>query len=581
LIDDVTGGRDEPKRPIAPRRRGLGKGLDAILPSPGQPDEPDDQQSQRDQLTGLANRSLLDERFDEAAARCREDGASLAVLLVALDGFSEINEVFGHRVGDDLLHDAAARLSGARRTSDTVARFAGDEFVVVCPFVLSAEVACRMAQGILDDLGRPVSVDGVEHQLSASIGVVVTSPRDAYDRPPVVTQVSTGDTSGDPYSFETLLGQASLAMRHAKDAGGGSWRLFDPTMREHVVVRSQSRQDLRAAMEEGGLVLEYEPIVDVVTGYSIGESARLGWRVPAPEADQPQALLDVADEAGLAGPLGRWVLDQALADLNSRHTLSSLPEHFRIWVKVAPSLVADPAFVGTVDELTAKHRVTASRLGLDVREPAPAAVASTEATLEVLAERDVGVAIDDYGVGPSNIALLQRLPITGLKLAPELVEALGDADPDRPARNEPVGRQVAVDVPTGHDAAALVRALIELGHALDLTVVAQGVESQAQLEMLRALGCEYAQGPFLDRGGDTPIAPEVTKDMAADATTETATDVTTDTAADATTGIAPAAPPAPVAATDTPRGESLWATGTTPGGTTPGGTTPGASRSTR
>ena len=229
MIDDVTGGPDEPKRPVVSRRRGLGKGLGAILPSR---DRADEEQARRDQLTGLPDRSVLEERFEEAMARCREDGASLAVLVVALDGFGDVNELYGHNVGDELLHDAAARLSTARRKSDTVARFAGDEFVVVCPYVASTALASQMATRILEELSRPASVEGVEHQLSASIGVVVTSPREA---PSGVT------------SFETLLGDASLAMRRAKDEGGASWKLFDPSMREHVEVRSQSRRDLRTA----------------------------------------------------------------------------------------------------------------------------------------------------------------------------------------------------------------------------------------------------------------------------------------------------------------------------------------------
>jgi diguanylate cyclase (GGDEF)-like protein len=570
LIDDVTGGRDEPKRPVAPRRRGLGKGLGAILPSPGRASE---QRSRRDQLTGLPNRSVLEERFVEATARCREDGALLAVLVVALDGFSEVNEEFGHRVGDDLLHDAATRLAAARRKSDTVARFAGDEFVVVCPYVASADVACRMAQLILDDLSRPASVDGVEHHLSASIGVVVSSPGAA-----IGTKVgSPGDIPGGEQSLETLLGHASLAMRHAKDGGGASWQLFDPTMREEVVVRSQSRQDLRAAMEDGGLVLVYEPIVDVETGAVIGESAQLGWREPSPDADQPQALLDLADEAGLAAPIGRWVLDQALGDLSARSGRSALPGHFRVWVKVAPSLVADPAFAGTVDELTAKHQVAASMLGLDIREPSVVALASTEATLNILEERDVVVAIDDFGAGPSNLALVQRLPITGLKLAPEIVAGLVDPATAHPssaavARDRPTD---ALDRPAGREGAALVRALIELGRALDLTVVAQGVETEAQLLALRALGCGYAQGPFFLRGAPTEVAPEPRSHSESESESEPqpqppaqAESLPQLQSPNAEEDRIDADPPAAVstAAQD----ESLWAPGTVPGEGVPG-----------
>ncbi len=530
MIDDATGGQDEPKRAVASRRRGLGKGLGAILPSVARAEE---RPSRSDELTDLPNRAVLDERFEQAMARCVEDGAPLAVLVVALDDFGAVNESFGHHVGDELLQDAAARLSAARRKSDTVARFAGDEFVVVCPYIASAELACEMAARILEDLGRPSSVEGVEHELSASIGVVFTSPRDAPD---------------GGQSFETLLGDASLAMRRAKEAGGASWRLFDPSMRQHVAVRSQNRQDLRAAMEEGRLVLEYEPIVHLETGVVVGDSALLGWRQPAPEVDDSRTLLDLVEEAGLAVPIGTWMLDQALMDLSTRNDRAKLPAHFRVWVKLAPSLLADPALVVVVDELTAKHRVSPSVLGLDIREPSSATLGSTEATLRELDDRDVAVALDDFGAGPSNLALLQRLSIAGLKLAPALVSALGaatvapgpaadaapapDADADAASAADadaaPAADADAVpdadrasgvlapdsdpDAGPDHDlgagAAALVHGLIELGRALELTVVAQGVESEAQVATLRDLGCGYAQGPIL--GHDAVPVPRGT-----------------------------------------------------------------------
>jgi len=495
LIDDVTGGEDEPRRPVASRRRGLGKGLGAILPSPGDSTP----RARHDQLTGLPNRSVLDERFEEAFERCRIDRASLAVLVVALDGFSDINESFGHRVGDDLLHEAAERLSAARRRSDTVARFAGDEFAVVCPYVASSDFACQLAARMLEDLSRPTTVDGVEHHLSASIGVVITAP---------------GEASDDEQSLETLLGDASLAMRRAKDEGGGSWWLFDPTLRENVALRSQSRQDLRSALDDGGLVLEYEPIVDLETGDAIGESALLGWRQPGAEVDSSRELLDLADEAGLAGVLGRWMLDRALADLNARSDRSSLPKHFRVWVRVAPSFVADMSLVETVDELLAKHEVPASMLGLDIKEPSAAMVPSTVSALRALQVRDLAMVLDDFGAGPSNLAMLQQLPVTGLKLAPELIARVGEEaavaeHPSAtvhstgtlpPAAPPPAAQWVPPDErdeAIGADPTALVRGLVELGRALGLTVVAQGVEGEAQVEALRAVGCEYAQGPFL------------------------------------------------------------------------------------
>jgi EAL domain-containing protein (putative c-di-GMP-specific phosphodiesterase class I) len=283
------------------------------------------------------------------------------------------------------------------------------------------------------------------------------------------------------------------------------------------------------------------------------------------------------------------VLDQALADLSARLARSSLPEHFRTWVKVAPSLMADPAFVGTVDELTAKHEVAASRLGLDIREPSPAAVASTAATLSALLERDVVVSLDGFGAGPSNLALLQRLPITGLKLASELVATLGDpavdnpivgrppaddAAADDPAADDPAADDAAADDPAvvdpaggdlaGREGANLVGALIELAHALEFSVVAEGVETEAQLGLLRALGCEYAQGPLFNRGAPIEMAPDTSQEAPNENENENEIAPTpgagpADTATNAPTETAPGGGVAPG-----PPAESLWAAGTMP-----------------
>ena len=476
MEEDVKGEPDEPRRPVPSRRRGLGRGLGAILSAPGGMADAAGEPPLYDELTGLPNRTLLDDRLEEALVSCRHDGASLAVLVVALDGFSKVNELFGHRVGDGLLHDVAERMSATRRRSDTVARFAGDEFVVVCPYVGSADVACRMAARILEDVSRPASVDGVEHRLSASIGVVVAEPGDLgeFDR-------TTGERPDDRETVEILLGDASLAMRQAKDEGGASWRLFDPTMREDAAIRHQHRQDLRAAMEDGGLFLDYEPIVAVDTNAVVGASGLLGWRLPGAVVEGPDALLELVDEAGLAVPVGRWLLDQALSDVATRRATSSLPDEYRVWVKLTPSFVADPTLVEAIDELTAKHRVPSSMLGLDITEPLPSALPTVDSILQALVVRDVALALDGFGARQSNLMMLQRLPLTAFKLAPEVVAALDEGD--------------------GQEGAALVRGLVGLGRALGLTVVAQGVETPTQVAMLHALGCQFAQGPLLEGTG--------------------------------------------------------------------------------
>ena len=210
MIDDATGGEDEPKRPVV--SRGLGKGLGAILPSPGRAEE---EPARGDELTDLPNRVVLEERFEYAHERAvREDGAALALLVVALDDFGTVNQSFGHRAGDGLLHDATGRLLATRRKSDTVARFAGDQFVIVCPYVASAAARpAQMATNILEDLRRPSSVE--ELSTSCRPASFFTSPLDA---------------PGPAPSFETLLGDASLAMRRAKDTKVGGVPFSIPTM---------------------------------------------------------------------------------------------------------------------------------------------------------------------------------------------------------------------------------------------------------------------------------------------------------------------------------------------------------------
>ena len=436
------------RRSSEPRRRGLGKGLGAILSAPG---PSVDDRVLHDPLTFLPNRVLLDDKLNDALAQGHVNDAPLGLFFVALDRFSRVNELFGHQAGDDLLNDVAARLSASRRRTDTVARFGGDEFVVLCPFVGSEDEATRIADQLLEEVARPTSVDGVEHQVTASIGVVVTTE------------------GAPPERAEMLLGNAALAMRYAKDEGGSSWKMFEPFMREHSAARHRSRQGLRAAMESGDLALAYESIFNLKTAQVVADVA---WIRPTAADDAEPfdeqdvspasawALLDEADEAGLTAPIGRWLLDSALSDLAPHLVAEALPVAYRLWIKVSPGLVTDPGFVEALDELTDKHHVPPSVLGLDVREPQGVGFASLVPALEELGERGVVIALDDFGAGPSNLDLLQQLPIAGLKLAPQVVEALDSEDSER--------------------GGAMVRGLISLGRALGFPVVAQGVQTGSQ-----------------------------------------------------------------------------------------------------
>jgi len=468
---DEDGG-SEPRKPASPRRRGLGKGLGAIIPqseSP-QPESLATDWAPYDALTGLPNRILLDERMEDALAACQRDATALALLFVDLDGLSIVNELFGHRVGDLLLRDVGKRLVSSRRRLDTVARFGGDEFVIICPFVESGEGAARIATTILEEVSRPMVVEGIEHVLTASVGVVVTETGAANE---------TGDR---------LLGNAELAMRHAKRGGRASWRLFEDAMRDQATIRYEIRRGLLLSLDQDEIAADYEPIVNLQTGLAVGAHASLRWGHDV-GADvrriRPADLIRVADEADLAESLRLGILECALGDVARWRGRPELPADFRVWVGVTVSLVSGPGFAASVEQIAARHAVPLSMVGLELSDPVDTIDEEAIAlALRPLVGAGVHVVLSDFGTGRSNLGWLTSLPVTGVKLAPEIVSSL--------------------DSPLEAHGAAMVRGLIGLGRGLGLSIVGGGVETEAQAASLRVLGCDFAQGPFFG----SPEPPE-------------------------------------------------------------------------
>jgi len=416
-----------------------------------------------DPLTGLPNRALLDDRINQALATCRRNHSALAILFIDLDGFKAVNDLYGHHVGDLALRELANRLAEARRRTDTIARFGGDEFVVVCPDVESVDVAFRMAEVMLAELSRPVVIGATEHRLTASIGIVVTEPGDLQ---------ATADD---------LLRDADLAMYGAKDEGKATWKLFDDTMRARAASRHEIEQGLREAMERDEFVLEYQPIIDLQSGGIVGAEALVRWNRPGHGLVPPADFLGVADKVGLTRTIGRWILDHALADLARLRASGTLPEGFHMWVNVSPRQISDLHFAELVVELTAAHQVPALLLGLEIAEHAVRDVVTTDNVLTALHDLGVAVHLDDFGSGQSNLGWLQELPISGLKIDAEFIAALDSA--------------------RAHDGGAIVRGIIGLGHELRLAIVGEGVETHAQAVALRAMGCEFAQGFYFGRPG--------------------------------------------------------------------------------
>jgi len=408
------------------------------------------------------NRALLEDQLDKALAATQRAGGSLAVLFVELDGWQEVNQQFGAGAAEQVAREVASRLSVARRKTDIVTRAANDKFVVACADVHSDADALRIANLILDGAARPVVVNGVEHRLRPTVGIVLTDPTLPAE------------------SADNVLENAELAMYWARDEGRAS-RMFDPSMRDRVVSRYEIEHGLQNAMDNGELALFYQPVVDLHSGQVVGAEALLRWQRPDQGLLLPGEFLDVAGEVGMAEALGRWTLDRALTELVLWREAENLPDHFRLTINVSARELSDPQFAQTFEELTRKHGVAPTMLTFDLSEDAARAAAESPSAVIQLSQMGVRFNLDDFGAREWNLSWLQQLPITSLKIAPEFVSAL--------------------DSTSNRNGAVMVRALIALGHELRLSLVAEGVETPAQAAALRVIGCEFAQGYHLGHPG--------------------------------------------------------------------------------
>jgi predicted signal transduction protein with EAL and GGDEF domain len=360
-------------------------------------------------------------------------------------------------VGDQVLQEVASRLSNSCRKSDSVARFGGDEFVIICADIRDSSDACVFADHLLETFVEPVEVDGFEHAISASIGIAVTVPG-----PRRVTA-------------ESLLRNADTAMYRAKDAGRSRWELFDNEMRAQVRERFEVERGLPVALATGGLSVLYQKVVDTRADAVIGAEALLRWDRPGRGLMLPEHFLPIAEECGLIVPIGAWVLEQALSDLASWTTAGLVSDPFRLWVNVSPKQLADPSFPELVVDLLTKHGVSPEALGFEILEEALLDVGAAKGIMKNLRSLGIALALDDFGAGYSNLSWLKDLPITGIKVDRQFIEALDSSD----------GRGTAI-----------VQGLVNLGHSLQLSVVGEGVETADQARALHGIGCESAQGFF-------------------------------------------------------------------------------------
>lgn len=415
-------------------------------------------QAWHDPLTGLANRDLFTRRVATVLDRGAAGAARGCVLFVDLDDFKKVNDVLGHATGDALLMAAAERMRAALRPGDVVARLGGDEFAVLLPDV-EQTVALDAARRISESLAQPFpATDGrPELRTSASVGVAVARRSD---------------------TVESLLSHADMAMYAAKAAGKGCFRVFDDGMREQLLASITAEMELRAALARGELFLDYQVQVHVPSGAVLAREALARWRHPVRGLVPPDVFIPLAEATGLIVELGAWALEAACraAAAWPCGPDGSVPG---VSVNVSARQLADPAFNSTVERVLADTGLSAPRLTLEITETAM--VATGEADLERLAQLQalgVRVSLDDFGTGFSSLTHLRRLPVDELKIDKSFVDEIVD------------GRQ-----------ARIAEGIVALATVLDLTVVAEGVETTAQQAALLAIGCTVMQGYHLGRPG--------------------------------------------------------------------------------
>jgi diguanylate cyclase (GGDEF)-like protein len=412
-----------------------------------------------DLLTGLPNRTLLHDRLDQELARARREGGMVAVLLLDLDRFKDVNDTLGHPVGDQLLCAVAQRITTAVRASDTLARLGGDEFALVQPQTRQPAEVTALADKILATLAGPFHLGGQEIHTSTSIGIALF-PQDGQDP-------------------DTLLQHAELALYRAKALGRDQVRFFEPAMDEAAQARRRLERELRDGLERGEFVLHYQPQLELASGCFAGAEALVRWNHPERGLVLPGAFIPAAEANGLIRPLGAWVLREACRQARAWRERGW---DLSVAVNLSPAQLRHSQFLPTIGDALEEAGLEPARLELEITEGVLMEnfEQKGDSFLRGLTADGVRLALDDFGIGYSSLAYLRHLPVRTIKIDRSFVRDLGQ-DPD---------------------ALALVRAIVTLGHSLRKRVVAEGVENAIQLALLRELGCDEAQGFYIARPMD-------------------------------------------------------------------------------
>ncbi|MGG7671646.1 putative bifunctional diguanylate cyclase/phosphodiesterase [Pseudomonas sp. WC2] len=406
-----------------------------------------------DPLTGLPNRMLLDDRINQAMKKVHEQGGCFALMFIDLDGFKPVNDAFGHHMGDQLLREVGVRLREDLRSVDTLARIGGDEFVLLVRLTEPND-ALSMAARQVGLIARSFRVAEHDLQISASLGIALYP--------------------GNGQSAQELLMNADAAMYHAKGLGKNGYSFFDASMNSNARKQLQLLQDLRAALEHSQFSLHYQPKFDAATGHPVGAEALLRWQHPLHGMLMPDKFIDLAEKTGLIIPIGEWVLNEACRQMREWYVLGYTD--WRIAVNLSALQFCHTGLVQSVAKALATHHLPANSLTLEITETT--AMSDADASMTVLQElSDMGVdlSIDDFGTGYSSLMYLKRLPANELK----------------------IDRGFVRDLERDSDDAAIVSAIVALGQALGLRIVAEGVETDVQQDFLTQLGCDSLQGYLL------------------------------------------------------------------------------------
>jgi diguanylate cyclase (GGDEF)-like protein/PAS domain S-box-containing protein len=414
-----------------------------------------------DALTGLPNRRLLEDRLTQALALSYRNRKNTAVMFVDLDRFKNINDSLGHAVGDQLLKEIASRLVKQLRVGDTICRIGGDEFVVVLPEVKRSSDVAHVAQKIIEQLSQPVVVEEREFVVTSSIGIAIY-PDDGRDA-------------------ESLIRNADAAMYHAKELGRANYQFFTEQMNQAASRRLQLENDLRRALGKDELRVHYQPIIETASGRIAAHEALARWQHPERGLVHPAEFIQLAEDTGLILKIGEWVLAEACR----WSTFIGADRNIQIAVNLSARQFNDPHLPRMVARALKETGLPPRLLELEITEST--AMQQTDVTLRTLKklkQLGVSIAIDDFGTGYSSLSYLRRFPVDKVK----------------------VDRSFVSEVPGDRDQGAIVSAIIALAHALQIKVVAEGVENEAQREFLRSCGCDFIQGYLVGKPVDADSA---------------------------------------------------------------------------